>query len=540
MGRQPVLPADGNMRRGIRQTLTAGWRWSLLYVVLAFGLGGVYLAWPGAVAGPGFPLDDGWIHQTYARNLALTGGWAYVPGQVSAGSTSPLWTALLAVGYGIGFPFMAWTMGLGMVSLAWAAWGAHRLAERLTPGQRWIGPAVGLLCVAEWHLVWAAVSGMETMLYVALALALTDVTIGCVADGERAAGWRWAGVGALAGLLVLTRPEGVILIGLLGLWGLGRIGRGELAWRTAVRGAATALAPFLLLLGPYLVFNWRLSGRAWPNTFYAKQAEYAVQLAWPIWTRLGRVLLPPLVGAQILLVPGLLVAAGGGLRRWADGMRRRSAGVAATAARAGWLPPAYAAAHLCLYALRLPVTYQHGRYLMPAIPFVIIAGVAGLLAVVRLHDPRAAKRIVSRAWVAALVVLTAAFVGVGAQAYQRDVEVIDSEMVAVARWLAENSEPDDLVAAHDIGAIGYYAERPILDLAGLISPEVIPLLGDWDAIAEYVLASEARYLVTAPGWPYEALTGRADVTLMFSADSRWTAAAGLNSSAVYRLPVSGR
>jgi len=31
---------------------------------------------------------------------------------------------------------------------------------------------------------------------------------------------------------------------------------------------------------------------------------------------------------------------------------------------------------------------------------------------------------------------------------------------------------DDLIAAHDIGAIGYFAPRPILDLAGLISPDV--------------------------------------------------------------------
>ncbi len=28
----------------------------------------------------GFPLDDAWIHQTYARNLALHGEWAFLPG----------------------------------------------------------------------------------------------------------------------------------------------------------------------------------------------------------------------------------------------------------------------------------------------------------------------------------------------------------------------------------------------------------------------------------------------------------------------------
>jgi hypothetical protein len=44
----------------------------------------------------GFPLDDGWIHQTYARNLAEYGQWAYLPGTISGGSTSPLWTLLLS------------------------------------------------------------------------------------------------------------------------------------------------------------------------------------------------------------------------------------------------------------------------------------------------------------------------------------------------------------------------------------------------------------------------------------------------------------
>ena len=50
----------------------------------------------------GFPLDDSWIHQTYARNLALRGEWAFRPGLPSAGSTSPLWSALLALGFLVG------------------------------------------------------------------------------------------------------------------------------------------------------------------------------------------------------------------------------------------------------------------------------------------------------------------------------------------------------------------------------------------------------------------------------------------------------
>jgi hypothetical protein len=27
----------------------------------------------------GFPLDDSWIHQSYARNLALPGEWSFLP-----------------------------------------------------------------------------------------------------------------------------------------------------------------------------------------------------------------------------------------------------------------------------------------------------------------------------------------------------------------------------------------------------------------------------------------------------------------------------
>ncbi len=54
----------------------------------------VYLGTSAQTYRLGFPLDDSWIYQTYARNLALLGEWAYVPGQPSGGATGPLWAGL--------------------------------------------------------------------------------------------------------------------------------------------------------------------------------------------------------------------------------------------------------------------------------------------------------------------------------------------------------------------------------------------------------------------------------------------------------------
>ena len=64
----------------------------------------------------------------------------------------------------------------------------------------------------------------------------------------------------------------------------------------------------------------------------------------------------------------------------------------------------------------------------------------------------------------------------GLQAYVQDVTIIDQEMVTAALWIKDNIPPDDLLVVHDIGAVGYFAPRPILDIAGLVSPEFVPLI----------------------------------------------------------------
>ncbi len=143
-------------------------------LLAALGVAGYVLA-ASLLHVAGFPLDDGWIHQTYARNLAQRGEWAFVPGETSVASTSPLWTVLLAVGYGLHIPRLAWTFGLGALALAGAGWTARRLGTVIFPDLKHAGTWTGLGVVTAWHLIWAAASGMETMLFGALSLVVVGL-----------------------------------------------------------------------------------------------------------------------------------------------------------------------------------------------------------------------------------------------------------------------------------------------------------------------------------------------------------------------------
>jgi hypothetical protein len=77
-----------------------------------------------------------------------------------------------------------------------------------------------------------------------------------------------------------------------------------------------------------------------------------------------------------------------------------------------------------------------------------------------------------------------------------------------------------VVAAHDIGALGYFAPRPLIDLAGLVSPEVIPFMTDGDALGDYVVEKDADYLVVFPAWShaYEKLVADPCFSPVWAAD----------------------
>jgi arabinofuranosyltransferase len=469
----------------------------------------VYLNAASHLAGFGFPLDDAWIHMTYARNLAHLGQWAFIPGEISGGSTSPLWTVALSAGFALGITPLIWVIALGVICLAAAGllsacWIASRRPDLPSSALILIAGAIAL----EWHLVWAGLSGMETLLF---ALAILGVML--LSEDGKAPTWT---IGCLIGLAVWIRPDALSLL-LPAAWV--EIARWKFTRQTALR-LATIGAGFAVAFGPYLVFNRLTDGAWWPATFYAKQAEYASLRQLPLWLRLGELSIQPLVGAGLLLLPGL------GLDVFLEMRSRRYAHLA---------PALWIAAFIGMYAFRLPVTYQHGRYLMPVIPVLWVVGLDGMLHAIRLIHRDGLRWILTRFWTLSLAGTCLAFVWLGARSYARDVAIIQTEMVDIAKWVAQHTEPDALIAAHDIGALGYFGDRRLLDLAGLVSPEVIPIIRNQPALADYITRRGASYLVTFPGWYPELVSWARPV---HRSGGIYSPAAGGENMTVYRwLPA---
>ncbi|MBI5960979.1 MAG: hypothetical protein HY866_19730 [Chloroflexi bacterium] len=482
----------------------------------------------------GFPLDDSWIHQTYGRNLAQRGEWAFVPGEPSVASTSPLFTVLLAVGYFLHLPFFVWTFALGALALAGTGWIGRRLGAIMFPKLPLAGLWTGLAMVITWHLVWAASSGMETILFCMLSLALVwsgwrELVVHPSGDDPRRAFKRGLLTGVIGALLTLARPEGAGLVGLTGLgvllaWPYPRSRQG---WWIYVAWGVGVAAAWLIVLAPYLALNYHIDGALLPNTAAAKQAEHApIHQHWAVWERYGRLLLPLFAGGLIMLLPGILFGIYGIARQAA----KKRADVLFL------LPLAWAFVDLTAYTLRLPANYQHGRYVMPMLPHLLLYGVGGTLALVHAGRRQLIPRILSRSLALAAALITVGFWGIGARQYAQDVRIINTEMVDTARWVEKNLPPDELLAVHDIGALGYYAPRPIFDLAGLVSPEIVPIITDYQAVMGMMCERGVRYLMVLPDQrPAPLDDPRLGAAPIFVTRAPYSPAAGGGNMTIYQM-----
>ena len=433
----------------------------------------------------GFPLDDAWIHQTYARNLGLHGIMAFSPGVPSTGSTSPAWTVLLSMGYLLSVPFFGWAYIWGSIFAVATAYTAALLSHHYFRDFKH-AVIVAIICIIEWHLAWSALSGMEISLFIFLTL------FSLLSLHRDASPYL---MGLLIGSTFLVRPEGIILGGVYGLKLLLTNRRNQPRMFIAI---GTFVIVFLLIISPWVIFNLAYGGRPFPSTISSKFIQYGYP--WSLWHSLKylwNVMIYFLNGPLMLLVPAM----GFAIYR-AFHMKKMDI----------LYPLVWPVSLIGLYAVALPAIYHHGRYLMPLIPFVVIYGVEGLS---KLLEKLPVKSLLRPAvWLTLGAMIFVLWVN-GASTFALQTELLNDSHMQAAHWVDANTPMDAIIATHDIGIVGYITQRQIVDLAGLVTPEVIPIMGDQSKLAEYVRKRHVTYLVVFSGY-YQEMLAELDARLLYS------------------------
>ncbi len=451
----------------------------------------------------GFPLDDSWIHQTYARNLVEYGRWYFIPGIPSAGSTSPLWTLLLTPGYFVTpYFYYVWTFALSGILFISSAIIFQKIFEHIT-NTNFKFPWAGFLFLFEWHLAWSVNSGMETILYICIILSIFYYLI---TGKTEKLGIYWL----LLGIVIFVRPDGITLIGpYLMLNFIYILRKKDFSFKKLL----FSLLVIIIFVFLYGFFNFRLSGEYLPNTFFAKQAEYQILYSKPLMTRFFELFMISITGAGILLLPGFIY-------NFMISVKERKWEIISVYL---WF-----IGYLLIYSVRLPVTYQHGRYVIPTIPVYLLLSLIGIYSIFEAYFKK--RKLFIFGYTAATLSVLIIFFFLGGKAFAEDVAIIQTEMVDTALWINENLPKDSVIAAHDIGAVGFFANRKIIDLAGLISPEVIPFIRDEKQLSDYIDMSYVDYLMTFPGW-YEELDQ--SKTEIFSTGGLFSPNAGGENMAIY-------
>ena len=416
-----------------------------LFPVLLAGLSWSALAALSVVRARGWTSDDFFITYRYAENLARGRGFVFNPGERVFGSTDPGLGLLLGALRWLTRAPVDW-LASAVFGLALVAMSLLLLDDGVAKGRR-LERVVGGTLVLISSLVWANNGAAAPLVLVLLLLAARIVDRYPVLAG------------VLAGLAVWVRPDaalGVLLLGLLVL-----VEHRRLPWRYGL-AAAVAIAVGALLA-------WSYFGSPLPNTLGAK-LEMAAAAGRP--ASHGRFWLSAAEPFRRHFGDGWrLFVALGILGQWP---LFRGSG------RVGRLFVLHCAALAVAYPL-LGVPFYLWYILPPSIA-LLYGGPALINAAVRwaLMALGGGRRVAMAGALAGVVLLLTVGRGLLAASWPRLVAFSPPPRLVVyrqaAEWIRDHSRPNDSIAYVEIGVLGYYSQRPIEDLMGLVSPRVRPFV----------------------------------------------------------------
>ncbi len=373
--------------------------------------------------------DDPYITYRYAENLAGGRGFVYNPGERVLSTTTPLFTLLLAAVAWLGIDVPLAASLIGAFSLAGGAVFLQDLART------WRLPLAGWTALALYPTFPLLVStlGSETPLYLACCL-------GAFAYYARR---EYPRAALFAALAALARPDGLLVAGVLAADYALRIRR-PVPWKAA----GLLLAPLLAWNG----FAWAYFGSPVPVTLAAKQSQGVMAISTPFlpgfFSLADNYLARPHYLAAIMLA-GFGIAA----LLWRE--------------RCWGLLLAWTSLYFAGYtALQVSSYFWYYAPLVPGFIALIGLGLAagGLIS-------RRLQRAAAFAAGLALVAL-AAFQASDLATLRRSPDPRFPIYQAAGEWLAASTPVEAQVGTLEVGIIGYFSQRPMLDFTGLIQPEV--------------------------------------------------------------------
>jgi tetratricopeptide (TPR) repeat protein len=418
----------------------------------------------------GFPLDDPWIHLTFARNLVEYGSFSYYKNEiVTAGSTSPIYTLILAAGFLITKNEMILSYVLGILFFAASAFSFYKLAGDLFPKDYWLVIGSSLIYALDKRINFISVSGMETTLFIFLLIA-------CFYYYRRRNAVMF---GLTLGLSFWTRPDSVAFIGaviadyIIFLYFKKKSPKENEFKEFTKQDLIKTGAVFTVLMAAYFAMNLMLSGSLLPNTYDAKLTYYTPEFrsrteflkseVWEYFTY---------ASYALLIVPFIIAF----IRIGTDSAKKRY--------NPFLLPVIFIFAMIFIYWYKLPYAHRFGRYLMPIIPFYIMVFAYGsrvfFIYLYRYFREKKLINALNIILIAAVIIYSLVQLPEHKNFYAEQTHHISIRQVTTAKWIRDNTPEGSVIATHDVGAIAYYSNRKIVDVVGLINPKFIKRIHDKD------------------------------------------------------------
>ncbi len=461
-----------------------------------------------------FTWDDPFITWRYAENLAKGAGLVFNEGERVEGYSNLLYVLIFALFYKLHIyrgelRLLYPAKILGAITSLGVIWVTLRYAAKLTSFRELSYPKaaiiIGVIAVINVYLHIWAMCGMETLLFPLLTMAGNLILIGAMESGGSRMGRSFTIAGIMFFLVSITRPDGFVIVFATLVFLFFSLRAARLPLTLLLQFVIAWAIPSLIVVG----LRYSYYGDIFPLSYYSKATG-----GWP----------------QIM----------GGFSQWWLGARTvlgsiifYAAGFIPLFARKGRPGSAYMLIFIQAMIYQAYIVYSGfdwlmgNRFFTHILPQLELLASAGICEIFRLDNRFRPPLINERRFertrlsfivlVAVLVCVTSCLGFSGfyilrhghfVSGYKNILDYISGESKSpwpdwmlreyygAGIWLKQNSEPTDLVAIGDIGAIPYISGVQVLDCLGLTDAYIAKLPGDFfyeKCDVDYILGDKPGY-----------------------------------------------